>query len=110
MNSQKHERTVDIIARYELKNHPGIVVYTIRPSERSQAQGFTQPYKCTIAGGRAHCDCPGATGRFQHCYHTDVLLRREALRAETERATQFLVLQATFDYRFQQQSEIAQAA
>jgi hypothetical protein len=109
MNSQK-ERTVDIIARYELKQHPGIVVYTIRPSERSQSQGFTQPYRVTIAGGRAHCDCPAHTYGKQ-CYHQDALLAREQLRAETERAATFLALQATLDYRYQQQSaELAQAA
>ena len=104
MNSQQQTqaRTVDVIARYELKQHPGIVVYTIRPSARSQAQGFTQPYKCTIAGGRAHCDCPGATGKWQKCYHQDVLLHRELVRAETERAATFLALQASFDFRYQQ--------
>lgn len=79
MKATKTERTVHIIARYELKNYQDIVCYRIRSSNG------TGEYRTCYSAGRLHCDCPGFGG-YGHCYHGDEVRRREEARKSAERS------------------------
>lgn len=74
-------KVVNPIARYFLKAS-GIVIYTVQPSERSQAEGETEPYRVCIHKGKATCTCKGFT-KWHKCCHSSQLLERENNRSIT---------------------------
>ena len=75
----KQRKQVHVIARIELKAHPGIVVYKVRSSNGVDI------YETTFALGKVtHCTCRGWQAA-QHCYHADQLQEREDARLALER-------------------------
>src|SRR5690348_1468135 len=71
----KTQKQVQVIARIELKQHPGIIVYKVRSSNGVDV------YETVIAYGKASsCTCPAT----KPCYHMTQLEAKEQERIALE--------------------------
>lgn len=74
-NQDTAAKIVHIIARYEIKSHPGLVLYRVRSSDG------TGEYCSRLLNGTAQCcSCPAT----KPCYHMRQLEQIEVERAAAE--------------------------